>query len=106
MKALVTTRDKRECINALTWPCCVPTLEEKEKLALARRPMGSQEDHQITMLDFPFSPEVENPSAKAGDTGSIPGLGRPHMPRGTWARAPQLLSLCSSVGAATARRSP
>ncbi|KAJ8792015.1 hypothetical protein J1605_020217 [Eschrichtius robustus] len=31
--------------------------------------------------------------ANAGDTGSSPGLGRSHMPRSSWAREPQLLSL-------------
>ena len=36
---------------------------------------------------------VENPPANAGDTGSSPGLGRPHMPWSNWAREPQLLSL-------------
>ena len=36
---------------------------------------------------------VENPPANAGDTGSSPGLGRSHMPRSSWAREPQLLSL-------------
>ena len=36
---------------------------------------------------------VENLPANAGDTGSSPGLGRPHMPRSSWAREPQLLSL-------------
>ena len=40
---------------------------------------------------------VENPSANAGDTGSIPGPGRSHMPRSNEARAPQLLSLCSGA---------
>ena len=34
---------------------------------------------------------VKNPPANAGDTGSIPGLGRSHMPWSNWARAPQLL---------------
>ena len=41
---------------------------------------------------------VKNPPANAGDTrdsGSIPGLGRPHMPRDNSARVPQLLSLSS-----------
>ena len=37
---------------------------------------------------------VESLPANAGDTGSSPGLGRSHMPRSNWARAPQLLSLC------------
>ena len=37
---------------------------------------------------------VENLPANAGDTGSSPGLGGSHVPRGNWAREPQLLSLC------------
>ena len=48
---------------------------------------------------------VESPPASAGDTGSSPGLGRSHMPRSSWAREPQLLSLrvwslCSAAGGA------
>jgi len=35
---------------------------------------------------------VKNPPASAGDTGSIPGPGRSHMPRSNQARVPQLLS--------------
>ena len=31
--------------------------------------------------DFPGGAVVKNPPANAGDTGSIPGLGRSHMPR-------------------------
>ena len=31
--------------------------------------------------DFPGGTVVKNPPAKAGDTGSIPGLGRSRMPR-------------------------
>ena len=31
--------------------------------------------------DFPGGAVVKNPPAKAGDTGSSPGLGRSHMPR-------------------------
>ena len=38
---------------------------------------------------------VKNPPANAGDMGSIPGLGRSHMPWSNSARAPQLLSLHS-----------
>ena len=30
--------------------------------------------------DFPGGPVVKNPSTNARDTGSIPGLGRSHMP--------------------------
>ena len=32
-------------------------------------------------LDFPGGAVVKNPPASAGDTGLIPGPGRPHMPR-------------------------
>ena len=42
--------------------------------------------------DFPGGPVVKNPPASAGDTGSIPGLGRSHVPRGNYAHAPQLLN--------------
>ena len=34
---------------------------------------------------------VKNLPANAGDTGSVPGLGRSHLPRGSSACAPQLL---------------
>ena len=37
---------------------------------------------------------VESLPANVGDTGLSPGLGRSHMPRSSWAREPQLLSLC------------
>ena len=33
------------------------------------------------MLGFAGGAVVKNPPANAGDTGSIPGLGRSHMPR-------------------------
>ena len=39
------------------------------------------------MKDFPGGPMVENLPAKTGDMGSIPGLGRFHMPWGNWAYA-------------------
>ena len=42
---------------------------------------------------FPGGAVVESLPANAGDTGSSPGLGRSHMPRSSWAREPQLLSL-------------
>ena len=42
---------------------------------------------------FPGGTVVKNPPANAGDTGSIPGPGRSHMPQSNEACAPQLLSL-------------
>ena len=45
-------------------------------------------------MGFPGGAVVESLPAGAGDAGSSPGLGRSHMPRTSWAREPQLLSLC------------
>ena len=44
-------------------------------------------------VGFPGGSLVKNLPANAGDTSSIPGLGRSRMPRGTSARVPWLLSL-------------
>ena len=54
---------------------------------------------------------VESLPANAGDMGSSPGLGGSHMPRSSWAREPQLLSLrvwslCSATREATIVRDP
>ena len=45
--------------------------------------------------DFSGIPVDRNLPAKAGDTISIPSLGRSHTPRSNKAHVPQLLSLCS-----------
>ena len=49
----------------------------------------------MSLRDFPGGAEDKNPSANAGNTGSSPGPGRSHMPRGNSIRALQLLSLHS-----------
>ena len=40
--------------------------------------------------DFPGGPVVRNPSANAGDTGSIPDPERSHMPLGNKVSVPQV----------------
>ena len=50
---------------------------------------------KIISWDFPGGSEVQNLPANAGDTGSIPGPGRSHMPWSKQACVPQLLSQCS-----------
>ena len=60
---------------------------------------------------FPGGAVVESLPANAGDAGSSPGLGRSHMPRSSWAREPQLLSLhvwslCSATREAAIVRGP
>ena len=42
-------------------------------------------DFKNTLGGFPGGAVVESPPANAGDTGSSPGLGEPHMPRSNWA---------------------
>ena len=54
---------------------------------------------------------VESLPANAGDTGSSPGLGRSHVPRSSWAREPQLLSLrvwslCPAMGGVAIVKGP
>ena len=44
---------------------------------------------------FPGGSVVKNLSPTAGDMGSMPDLGRSHMPQSNKALVPQLLSLCS-----------
>ena len=91
-------------------------------LSRARAPGSPEEQHQdvISLLTplvktsckgFPGGAVVENLPAKAGDTGSSPGLRGSHMPRSNWAREPQLLSLrvwslCSATREATTVRGP
>ena len=48
---------------------------------------------QNTHLGFPSGSVIKNLPANAGDTGLIHDLGRFHMPGGSSAHAPQLLSL-------------
>ena len=60
---------------------------------------------------FPGGAVVESLPADAGDAGSSPGLGRSHMPRSSWAREPQLLSLrvwslCPTTGGAAIVKGP
>ena len=62
-------------------------------------------------LGFPGGAVVGSLPAGAGDTGSGPGLGGSHVPRGSWAREPQLLSLrvwslCPATGGAAMGRGP
>ena len=60
---------------------------------------------------FPGGAVVESLPVNAGDTGSSPGLGGSHMPRSSWAREPQLLSLrvwslCPATGGAAIVKGP
>ena len=50
---------------------------------------------KTVILGVPGSSGVKSLPASAGDTGSIPGPGKSHMLRSSWARAPQLLNLSS-----------
>ena len=52
---------------------------------------------KLVRRDFPGGAVVKSLPANAGDMGSSSDLGGSHMPRSNWARAPQLLSLCSTA---------
>ena len=53
---------------------------------------------KVQALCFPGGSVVKSPPAEVGDVGSIPDLGRSHVPQSTKARAPKLPSLCSRAG--------
>ena len=62
-------------------------------------------------VGFPGGTVVESLPANAGDTGSSPGLRGSHVPRSSWAREPQLLSLrvwslCPAMGGAAIVKGP
>ena len=46
----------------------------------------------VSSFRLPCGSSVKKPSASAGDTSSVPGLRRSHMPQSNWVRAPQPLS--------------
>ena len=46
-------------------------------------------------MGFPFGFVIKNQPANAGDTGSVPDLGRSHVPQSNEARVLRLLSLSS-----------
>ena len=59
--------------------------------------INQQTNKILRMRGFPGGVVVESPPANAGDVGLNPGPGRSHMPRSSWARVPQLLSLSSGA---------
>lgn len=52
--------------------------------------------------DFPGGSVGQNLAASAGDTGSVPGSGRFHVPHSNKAHEPQLLSTCAPANEAHA----
>ena len=54
------------------------------------------------ILSFPGDSVVKNQPANAGDTGSVPDLGRSHMLWSIGVLVPQLLSQCSRAWGTTA----
>ena len=79
-------------------PCCwdisVPLWSAWTLLRILNLPRELWDcDQECPVSGFPGGAVVENLPASAGDAGSSPGLGGSHVPRSTWAREPQLLSL-------------
>ena len=75
---------------------CTPPLERarlltgRVPLLLAQTPARSLQSSERTQLGFPGGSVVRSPPVNAGDTGLIPGPGRPHKPRGNSAHVPRL----------------
>ena len=100
--ALLNFAPKTNASLALPYPG--PGMEVIHELAYKWRICHSREGVRCGRLSilynlkismgFPGGAVVESLPAGAGDAGSSPGLGRSHMPRTSWAREPQLLSLC------------
>ena len=72
---------------------------------------GALQRKEGKLWGFPGGAVVENLPANAGNTGLSPGLGGSHMPRSSWAREPQLLSLrvwslCPAAGGAAIVKGP
>ena len=84
-------RAKKEDWRAPTWE---REMEEKKKARTKIR----------QTWDFPGGAVVKNPPANAGDMGSSPGPGRPHMPWSNKAHVPQLLSPRAATTEARAPR--
>jgi len=63
-------------LKLLTTPC--PKLFRFGKMAPSRSIFTPIQNR---ILDFPSGTVEKNPPANAGDTGSIPGPGRFHMPQ-------------------------
>ena len=75
-------------------PTCMPQLRSTP--AATKTQSNLKYINKINILkninmDFPGGSVVKNLPANAGDTGSIPGPGRSHMPRSNKASEPQLL---------------
>ena len=48
---------------------------------MRKNPKKKKKKSERRREDFPGGPVIKNSSVNAGDIGSIPGLGRFHMPR-------------------------
>ena len=84
------------------WSAAVHGVEESDTTEWLKNsnrfPVEAQEFPFLTSsLDFPGGLVVKTPPAMERDGSSVPDLGRSHMPRGSYALAPQLLSLCHRV---------
>ena len=64
----------------------LPTKQKQtHRLVVSKRELGEEVDGEFRIKRYKFwdflgGPVVKNLPAKAGDTGSIPGPGRSHMP--------------------------
>ena len=89
----------KSLINELLFQCNPPgkKIRAPNSLSFSTSTIRAHVCRKGFPRNFPGDPVVENPPASSGDTGSIPGLGRSHMPWSNKACAPQSLSLHSNA---------
>ena len=99
------------CISGITADPGETVVNKNTPLVYAHIPESKGKNKQRKQLKkkswgFPGGSVVKNPPANAGDTCSIPGLGRLHMPRSNKVHAPQLLKSMRSEDCALRQEKP
>lgn len=103
MKERRPLRFQRSCpalsLGILTWSYYDGNTRKNVREIFCHRERNGLIEHS---LGFPSGSVVKNQPVNAGDTDSVPDLGRPHLPQINQASAPQLLSLQLSLPASAA----
>ena len=92
---LLQSEESSQGASQRRWPMSWVRIEGWVRIGKSRKIIQEEGTNNICREDFPGGAVVKNLPANAGDTGSIPGLERSHIPRSSKTHVPPLLSLCS-----------